>query len=143
VHTTSDASLGQDLHIHAGGALTLQSKANTDAAATADGEASTSGGTATIGAAVAINLAKVKNMADLGPGSTVDSTDLTLSAIMNAAGSPSESKHSFSCLRDLGRGRWRHRHRGRLLRTQHRRPLDERDAALEPDPRPANSQLEQ
>jgi len=104
VHTTSDASLGQDLHIHAGGALTLQSKANTDAAATADGEASTSGGTATIGAAVAINLAKVKNMADLGPGSTVDSTDLTLSAIMNAAGSPSESKHSFSASATSGAG---------------------------------------
>ena len=105
VHSTSDASLAQGLHIHAGGALTLQSKANTDAHATADGEASSDGGTATIGAAVAINLATVVNHADLGPGATTDSTDLTLSALMNAVGAgSSDRKHEFEATATSGAG---------------------------------------
>ena len=81
-NSSSRAYVPTGITITAGGALTLRSSANTDAAAKGDGNASTNGGSAAIGVGVAVNLANVVNEAVVETGAVVVSHGLTADATM-------------------------------------------------------------
>ena len=83
VTTRSDVTLPGNVTVTVtGGALTLESMANTDASAVADGETGTNGAIAAIGAGIAMNVATFTNTADVAPGAKIDADGLTLSATM-------------------------------------------------------------
>ena len=97
--TISRASLGDGVAIATtGGAFTLSTKADTDAAAGADGSAVTpESGDASIGVGVAVNYARVINAAVIPSTATITSVGATISATMN-------SQHEFAANASSGAG---------------------------------------
>ena len=97
--TISRASLGDGVAISStGGAFTLATKADTDAAAGADGSAVTpASGDASIGVGVAVNYARVINAAVIPSTATITSVGATISATMN-------SQHEFGANASSGAG---------------------------------------
>ena len=96
--TISTSTVGSGVVLSAGGAVTLTTKADTDAAASADGTAVTpEGGDASIGIGVAINYATVANQVRIRSPSTISGNGITISATMN-------SQHEFAANASSGAG---------------------------------------
>ena len=87
------------------GAASFNTTEDADSTAKANGSAS-NGSSANIGAAAAINLIKIQNTATIGAGDIVDSSGLTLSAIMpGAVTGVSDGKNTFDTEATAGAGK--------------------------------------